>query len=200
MLDFDIATESLNDLHSLDDAELLLLKGHVIVERMLYGVVAARLGCDDDELPKLSYSGLVKLAFAPHVDNREPRSMFRDADAAVERKRLGWVNELRNVVAHEFRPMESQRFKEIIERFGVPWPDDSLSRCLVVDWIVERAYWFVYYQYAMYDLTGDKRAEAEDSADRMFDGLDAVAVDMRAGRWESLIRVLRESGPRPVSG
>ena len=81
---------ALEQLQAVDDAELSILKGHLVVERMLIHVAAQRMAIEDHELPDLNYAKLAALAFCGA------------ADLDPIRERVFALNSLRNAIAHEF--------------------------------------------------------------------------------------------------
>jgi hypothetical protein len=100
-------------LSELRDGELLLLKAHMLVERLLAAVLSARLREPDlENVPRLSIQGLIDLT----------------TRADDDRKRFIWFNDLRNTLAHEFDPMDGAAFKKKIELLGMPWPTGTSAR------------------------------------------------------------------------
>ncbi len=116
------AFDFVDDLRALRDPELVLLKGHVVLEQFLVAVVAARLNTVEDEVPGLKFGALVDLAFK----NSE------------ERKYLIWLNELRNVAAHKFNALDSLQFSAVLQRFDLPWPKGNLERCILLEQLLLR--------------------------------------------------------------
>lgn len=100
----------------LSDPELVLLKGHLLVEQMLYHPAAVRLRIRDDaDIPKMPIGTLIDIAFIGVDPER--------------RKRVLWFNTLRNDLAHEFNPLESAAFRQTVTLFGAtPWPSDDTER------------------------------------------------------------------------
>ena len=66
------------------DPELLLLIGHLALERVLSAAAAARLAAKDDDVPRLKFGSLVDLAFGE----------------GEERRFVLALNDLRNSLAH----------------------------------------------------------------------------------------------------
>jgi hypothetical protein len=110
----------MTQLKTFRDPEMLLLKGHLIVERLLVAAVARRLGCDEIAVPRLSFATLIDF-------------VLTDDD---ERRRTIWFNDLRNSLAHEFDALENAEFRAIIARFKLPWPSGPLERCIVLEHVV----------------------------------------------------------------
>jgi uncharacterized protein YutE (UPF0331/DUF86 family) len=107
----------MDEVLSLADAELMLLKAHLLVERVLVAATGVRLRENDDEqVPKLPFGTLVDLAAADDG----------------ERKTLIWFNDLRNALAHEFHALDGAEFQKTISLFGVSWPSDAEARTRVM--------------------------------------------------------------------
>jgi hypothetical protein len=98
----------------LTDPELVLLKGQLLLEQILYFSAAVRLRAHDDQLPKMPFGTLLDIAFIGVDPER--------------RKRVLWYNDLRNSLAHEFNALESVAFASIIGRFGIAWPSAASER------------------------------------------------------------------------
>jgi hypothetical protein len=98
----------------LSDPELVLLKGQLLLEQILYFSAAVRLRAHDDQLPKIPFGTLVDIAFIGVDPER--------------RKRVLWYNDLRNSLAHEFNALESVAFAGIVRRFGIGWPITTPER------------------------------------------------------------------------
>src|SRR5579884_3515154 len=130
MLQRDELNELVDELKKLRDAELVLLRGHMLVERQLTAAVAVRLKIQDDEVPRLGFAALAELAV------QEP----------AERKQVLWLNGLRNVAAHEYHGLDSKQFRDLVSCFGLPWPSGSLERCLVMHMIVQHVFWVAWRQ------------------------------------------------------
>jgi hypothetical protein len=84
---FGAIREVLENLSSLTDPELIVLKGQIAVEQMLYRAGSRALRRRPGELPPQKYGTLVDFAF--------------EADWAEARKRTIWLNDARNIVAHQ---------------------------------------------------------------------------------------------------
>lgn len=100
----------------LNDPELVLLKGHLLVEQMLYHAAAIRLRIREDaDVPKMPIGTLIDIAFIGVNPER--------------RKRVLWFNSLRNDLAHEFNPLESTAFRKTVAQFGATeWPSSDAER------------------------------------------------------------------------
>lgn len=106
--------ELLDQLTALKDSELVLIKAHMVVERVLTEALAARLRTTADSVPRLSYGVLVDLAVRP-----------------ASRKELIWFNDLRNQMAHEFNPLEKDGFTSILAKFEITWPKNAGLRLAI---------------------------------------------------------------------
>ena len=99
-------------LAAIKDPEMVLLKAHMLVERVLVQVLAARLREPDAEnVPRLPFDRLADLAIRK----------------AEERRPFIWFNELRNALAHEFDALGGKAFTRAIGKFEVGWtslPDE----------------------------------------------------------------------------
>jgi len=99
----------------LTDPELVLLRGHLLVEQMLYNSAAIRLRIlEDVDVPKMPFGTLIDIAFVGVDPER--------------RKRVVWFNNLRNDLAHDFNPLESSTFRETVNQFGASWPSTDAER------------------------------------------------------------------------
>jgi len=103
--------ELLNQLTALKEPEIVLIKAHMLVERVLIEALAARLRTAGGSVPRLPYGVLVDLAARPE-----------------SRKKLVWFNELRNAMAHEFDPLEKASFTSSLAKFGIRWPKNARLR------------------------------------------------------------------------
>jgi hypothetical protein len=113
-----------NRVRGLRDAELVLLNGHLLVERVLVASVAARLRCKEYEVPKqMQFS--MKARLAPCSEE--------------ERERILQFNKLRNALVHEFGALDTEVFSKGVNSFELPWPDGSLERAAVLELIT----WYI---------------------------------------------------------
>jgi hypothetical protein len=117
--------ELMFSLRDLKDPELLILKGQMLVERLLVGVLAARLKTDDKKIPRLGFGSLTDLA----------------TDDLDDRRKLTWLNDLRNNLAHEFHALNAEPFETLIRRFKLPWPAGQVERYVVLQIIVTECAW-----------------------------------------------------------
>ncbi|HVR39941.1 MAG TPA: hypothetical protein VMU84_12665 [Thermoanaerobaculia bacterium] len=78
---------------ALDSADLLVLRGHGVLEAALFSLLAARLAIESDELPTLNFETLARLSLSGTPFN----SLL---GAALQ------LNKLRNLVAHEIEPAD----------------------------------------------------------------------------------------------
>ncbi len=131
----------------ISDPELVLLKAHLLVERVLVAALVIRLDKkDDDRTPRVGFGALVELATR------------RDEDRAPLRS----FNELRNALAHELDGTDSSAFRAAMGRLGVLWPDGKDARLttahLVATVMIQRA--FLHYLQETYEET--RRQEPPD--------------------------------------
>jgi hypothetical protein len=182
------ALQFADELRLMRDPELLLLKGHVLVQRFLVAVVAARLNCGETAVPGLKFGVLTQLAF----------------DESEERNPFLWLNDLRNSVAHQFQSLESRNFAEVISRFRLPWPGGALERCILLEQILVRAISVALGR--MLSFVADRPAPPGEDLDMdEFETLQGVLAGikkrieqieenlskMRAGDWDELVTSLR---------
>jgi hypothetical protein len=102
------------------EPELVLLNGHLLIERMLVAIAGVRLKCDQTEVPRFGFRHLVQLAFRRGDDSRH----------------VNWLNELRNALAHQFDALESRKFEELVQCFDFDWPSGARDRAVVIQLIV----------------------------------------------------------------
>jgi hypothetical protein len=97
------------------DAELFLLKCHLLIEALMYSFLAQRLGIEEQHLPVLQYFPLVKLAFG----GKEHADSLANVLA---------INDLRNALAHE---MEAEalniEYAKFAAKMQVYWPSSASS-------------------------------------------------------------------------
>jgi hypothetical protein len=99
----------------LTDPEVILLKGHLLVEQHLYFAAAIRLRIRNDaDIPAIPFGTLIDIVFAGINPER--------------RKKVVWFNSLRNELAHEFDALESHSFAAAVKLFGAVWPNTSAER------------------------------------------------------------------------
>ena len=181
---FDFADE----LRASRDPELVLLKGHIGVERWLVAAVAGRLRTVEAEVPGLKFSALVDIAFK-NSDDRKP---------------FIWLNDLRNAAAHEFNALDTPQFSSVLGRFGLPWPKGPLERCIVLEQLLlrysERAalQMLDYMRWAPLepddDFSEDFFAEIEIESEEMRKRIaqrDATLAKIKDEMWEELVHELR---------
>lgn len=106
--------------HDLRDGELVLLNGHLLIERVLVAAVAARLRCQEHDLPQMAFAMKARLT--------------RCTDA--EREKILWLNRLRNALVHEFGALNTKSFASTVVLFEFPWPDGQLERAATLELIV----------------------------------------------------------------
>jgi hypothetical protein len=119
-MDLDRVNLMLNRVVEVREPELVLLHGHFLAERLLVEIVAQRLNSTDKEVPRVSISTLVQLAF---VDDEQKKPVL-------------WLNDLRNALAHEFDAFETKRFTDLVRCFDFEWPRGNLERAAVLQLIV----------------------------------------------------------------
>jgi PHD/YefM family antitoxin component YafN of YafNO toxin-antitoxin module len=152
-VDLDNFTKYTTQLSSIQDPELVLLKAHMLVERVLVQVLAARLREPDVEtVPRLSFGSVVDLA----IRRPEDRNQFL------------WLNELRNALAHEFNGVEGAAFTSAIKKFGLEWPTDAKEQRAVVvtlaDYVLLLA-WLRYFDEMSEQLTLERAATLPGNAE-----------------------------------
>jgi hypothetical protein len=196
MLDTDAVRDELETLAALRDPELVLLKGHLLVERVLIALVALRTAMLDVDIPKLSFPSLVSLACAPFTDAR----VHGDIVLTNEwQRKLLWVNELRNRLAHELHALDSPEFSSVVRRFGLPWPDGTMERCLVLEWVVRHAHDLAYYSYASQRYPAAIFVELGETLEGYIQAHNRLIDVMKDGYWDVLIEGLRDHGPRRLA-
>jgi hypothetical protein len=175
------ALKDADELRSVRDPELVLLKGHLLLERCLVAVVAARLRCAEENVPNLKFGALVDLGFSDPED----------------RKALIWLNDLRNAVAHEFGALDTPRFEKLIQRFDLPWPTGTLERCMVLEQLLLR-----FMHVTVLRTVAENFAPGEQTDDETIVELAAAPravlarneenlASMRDAEWEQLVKKLR---------
>ena len=63
-MDLSEALKAADELQAVRDPELVLLKGHLLLERCLVAVLAARLRCAEGNVPNLRFGTLIDLGFS----------------------------------------------------------------------------------------------------------------------------------------
>jgi hypothetical protein len=108
----------------LADPELVLLKGHLLVEQLLYSSAAIRLRIRNDaDVPRIPFGTLIDIAFVGINPDR--------------RKKVVWYNNLRNDLAHEFDALESASFATDVKLFGPTWPTALAQRSALLKCITD---------------------------------------------------------------
>jgi len=134
------------------DCELMLLKGHLLIERVLVATAAARLREDDHEaVPKMSFSTLIDLA----------------STKDEKRKALIWFNDLRNALAHEFNAIDGEEFRQKVQCFGVKWPKAERARLDVLKALVNYVMlisWETYLDHSTNQLTLERAPTLSEDA------------------------------------
>ena len=171
------------DLQNFRDPELVLLKGHMLVERQLTAAVAARLRVEDEHVPRAGFATIAEFAM----------------QHAPERQEVLWLNSLRNVAAHEYHGLKDAQFEKLVACYGLPWPTGVMERCAIMQIVVNRAFWIAYRQTVQYLRAGAKGPERKrlSSIDELVRDLikinDNVAQWASQGRWNDVVGACFES-------
>jgi hypothetical protein len=154
----------------IDDCELLLLKAHLLIERILVAAAAARLRENDHEaVPKMSFSTLIDLA----------------TDEDDKRRPLIWFNELRNSLAHEFDALDGEEFRRRAERFEVRWPRGFRARLTVLRAIVNYVMllaWETYLDHSTNQFTLERSPQLSDEAKPFLEKAVAIIDGIRRAK------------------
>jgi hypothetical protein len=190
--------EHFNRMMWLRDPELVLLKGHLLIEQMLYHAAAIRLRIREDaDVPKMPIGTLIDIAFIGVDPER--------------RKRVLWFNNLRNDLAHEFRPLESAAFRQTVTLFGATaWPSSDAERAGLLKCLTDYVCKIVFRHAQDHQLPPafpPSRADAEDFMDilEMARDLDREITDIERSLGAGVIPdgymnvrpVDEQPGPRP---
>jgi hypothetical protein len=193
---FDRLDQMLDRVRELREPELVLLNGHLLIERMMTEVAAVRLRCADTDVPSLSFRGLIQLAFR----------------SEATAKPVTWLNEMRNVMSHQFGALELPRFAELVGRFRFPWPSGALDRATVLQLIVYDAESVLLRRMIdeierdaepyLYDWDSEQHEELKESSDLKSDMVVVARRLIDAGRWDSVVNVLKPgwTAQRSTSG
>lgn len=140
---------------------------------------------------------------------------------------FNWLNDLRNCIAHEFEPLNSERFRTLVGSFGVPWPVGALERAVTTEYIVYKTFYAAFSAHTRWSrelATGPPKqktakrpswektlrqkqrqrlreiyAKLDDLHRQQEQLLKAEFELIRAGRWDDVIALLRPAGqPRLV--
>lgn len=117
--------EAIGRLGESRDPEVVLLRGHLAVERTLAEAVAARLHVPVGKLPGLGFQALARLSTSDEAEQQE----------------LTWFNELRNCMAHELDALNSSGFRTLVGHFSVPWPSGPLERSITLELIAKKLFY-----------------------------------------------------------
>lgn len=155
----------------LSDPDLILLKSHMLVERLLFAALMTRLGKQlNDRVPKIGFGNVIELVVSAENDL----------------KPLRCFNGMRNALAHELQGSDSSSFQAAAARMGVLWPTDGEERVttarLVANAMLCRA--FTHYLEETYkqlrsDAPGLEWEEIEEQ-DAAIDRLRADIADLEA--------------------
>ncbi len=129
-------------LDAIGDIDLVVLRGHALVEAFLWQLLAERLAVDEKELPELTFERLARLAAAGERYD-------------LVREHILFLNTIRNGIAHQFDPSahrgrlqeftskaadelrasfaQNGRTEVTITHRGVEdWPDDKVAQTELV--------------------------------------------------------------------
>jgi hypothetical protein len=115
---------------ALADPELVLLKGHLLVEQALQHAAMIRLRARRENVPRFAFATLVDIVFV--------------AEPAHRRARVVWFNNLRNALAHEYDALDDPAVARQINAYGLSWPKSTSDRAQVLKAIVEYTALVVY--------------------------------------------------------
>jgi len=124
--------KAFDTLDSLVELDLLVLRGHALVEAFLWELLAERLAVHESDLPALTFDRLARLATSG------------DRYAPI-REHLLLLNEIRNGIAHRFEPSRHRLQLEHFVRRGFSTMDarfpDSGSMKLTFTYSDENPTW-----------------------------------------------------------
>jgi hypothetical protein len=185
MFNYDRLDQMLDRVRELREPELVLLNGHLLIERMMTEVAAVRLRCADTDVPRLSFRSLMQLA-------------FRNETTA---KPVTWLNEMRNAMSHQFNALESEQFAELVARFHFPWPAGALDRATVLQLIVYDAESVLFRRMLeeierdaepyFIDWDEDQHQNLIETANLASEMVMGARQLIAAGSWDSVVNILK---------
>ncbi len=178
-------------LDKIEDPELVVLKTHMLVERLLVSAAASRLLASHEDVPRFGFATLVELV----------------SENATRKVLFAW-NDMRNALAHEFAGTESDAFRKAFARLDTAWPLDCptvLQSKLIhaAATVVLTAAMQCYLTQTTYALLRPPSPEASDSAAATFQQLKSIqaAFEESCSQLIELAAVLSvKVGERPKRG